>query len=278
MVFQWAGDFVQDMPLFIQQGMDVLVSTNRIQIRVHLKLLHTDQYTHFNFNHPLRTKTGIISTLALRAINLSSVDPKPEIEHLRQVFTHLNNYPANLVDKVISPVLHPTPRPATLKPESAPFRIALPFIGKASHIISRLLKQQANSDTHFTSSNSLDTMLRANDRNTTKPQEPKGVVYKIDCNCRQSYVGETSRQINTRIIERKTSTIISDSKSAISDHISYCSNHNINWDNVQIISNNLHDFTKRKLTEAVHIRRHKPSIKRNEGYFIPSACYELIKQ
>ncbi|XP_071104321.1 uncharacterized protein [Haliotis cracherodii] len=152
---------------------------------------------------------------------------------------------------------------ATLKPETAPFRIALPFIGKASHIISRLLKQQANIDTHFISSNSHNTLLRANGRNTTSPQEPKGVVYKIDCNCGQSYVRETSRPINTKIKEHKTSTIESDSKSAISDHISNCPYHNINLDNVKILSNNLHDFTKRKLTEAVHIRRHKPSINRD---------------
>ncbi|XP_071083941.1 uncharacterized protein [Haliotis cracherodii] len=175
--------------------LDVLVSispTNRIQTSVYRKPTHTDQCIHFNFNsnHPLRTKTGIISTLTTRAINLSSAVPKPEIAHLRQVFTHLNNYPAKLVDKVIASVLYPTPRPATLKPGSAPFRIALPFIGKASHIISRLLKQQANIDTHFTSSNSLNSLLRANGRNTSKPQEPKGVVYKIDCNCGQSYPGE----------------------------------------------------------------------------------------
>ncbi|XP_071105442.1 uncharacterized protein [Haliotis cracherodii] len=205
--------------------------TNRIEISVYRKPTHTDQYIHFNSNHPLRTKAGIKSTLTKQAINLSTADPKPEIEHVRQVFIDLNNYPPNLVDKVIASVLHPTPRPATLKPESAPFRIALPFIGKASNIISRLLKQQANIDTHITSSNSLNTLLRANGSNTTKPQEPKGVVYKIDCNCGQSYVGETFRPINTRMKEHKTSTIKSNSTSAISDHISNCPNHNINWDN-----------------------------------------------
>ncbi|XP_071083939.1 uncharacterized protein [Haliotis cracherodii] len=223
--------------------LDVLVcrnSANRIQTSVYRKPTHTDQYIHFNPTHLLRTKTGIMSTLTKRAINFSSANLKPEIEHLRQIFTHLNNYPPNLVDKVIT-----------------------------SH---------ANIDTHFTSSNSLKILLRANGRNTTKPQEPKGVVYKIDCNCGQSYTGKTSRPINTRMKEHKTSTIKSDSKSAIPHHISKCPNHNINFDDVKILSNNLHDFTKRKLTEAVHIRLHKPSINRDQGYFIPFAYYELIKQ
>ncbi|XP_048259337.1 uncharacterized protein LOC124120314 [Haliotis rufescens] len=184
--------------------LDVLVcrnAANRIQTSVYRKPTHTDQYIHFNSNHPLRTKTGIISTLTKRAINLSSADPKPEIAHLRQVFTHLNNYLAKLVDKVIASVLYPTPRHAAPKPESAPFRIALPFIGKASHIISRLLKQQANIDTHFTSSNSLNTLLRANGRNTSKPQEVKVVVYKVDCNCGQSYAGEGERHYTSPPIQ-----------------------------------------------------------------------------
>ncbi|XP_071083943.1 uncharacterized protein [Haliotis cracherodii] len=58
--------------------LDVLVcrnSANRIQTSVYRKPTHTDQYIHFNSNHPLRTKTGTISTLTKRAINLSPADP-----------------------------------------------------------------------------------------------------------------------------------------------------------------------------------------------------------
>ncbi|XP_048259316.1 uncharacterized protein LOC125384342 [Haliotis rufescens] len=107
--------------------LDVLVcrnAANRIQTSVYRKPTHTDQCIHFNSNHPLRTKTGIISALTKRAINLSSADPKPEITHLRQVFTHLNNYPAKLVDKVIASVPHPDLRPLNpnQRPSASPFR------------------------------------------------------------------------------------------------------------------------------------------------------------
>lgn len=53
------------------------------------------------------------------------------------------------------------------------------------------------------------------------------------------YVGETSWPINSGIKEHKTSTMKSDSKLAISDHTSNCPNHNIDWENVKILSNNL---------------------------------------
>ncbi|XP_067687080.1 uncharacterized protein [Haliotis asinina] len=242
-----------------------------------IKPTYSDQYIHFDSNHPLKTKTGIISTLR-RAINLSSNSPSAEIEHLRHVFTKFNHYPPKLVDKIIRSTLHPTRKEPTNKPEQAPIRIALPFIGKTSYHISRLLKQQAGIETYFTSSTTLKTMLKANGRNTSKQQQPpKGVVYKINRGCGEAYVGETSRPINIRIKEHLSSTTKSDRKSAISNHIIKCPNHSIIWGSVEILSKNHKDFTQRKLAEAVQIRKHKPSINRDQGYLIPTAYNELIK-
>ncbi|XP_067660204.1 uncharacterized protein [Haliotis asinina] len=165
--------------------LDVLVTRapdNKIETSVYRKPTHSDQYIHFDSNHPLKTQTGIISTLTRRAINLSPISPSGEIEHLRRVFTKFNHYPPKLVDKMIRSTLHPTRKEATNKPEPAPIRIALPFIGKTSNHISRLLKQQAGIETYFTSSTSLKTLLKANGRNISKQHQlPKGVVYKINC-------------------------------------------------------------------------------------------------
>ncbi|XP_067660246.1 uncharacterized protein [Haliotis asinina] len=220
--------------------LDVLVTRspdNKIETSVYRKPTHSDQYIHFDSNHPLKTKTGIISTLTRRAINLSSNNPSAEIEHLSHVFTKFNHYPPKLVDKIIRSTLHPTRKEPTNKPEPAPIRIALPFIGKTSYHISRVLKQQAGIETYFTSSTTLKTMLKANGRNTSKQQQPpKGVVYKINCDCGEAYVGETSRPINIRIKEHLSSTTKSDRKSAISDHIIKCPNHSIIWDSVEILS------------------------------------------
>ncbi|XP_067668278.1 uncharacterized protein [Haliotis asinina] len=126
--------------------LDVLVTRttdNTIQTSVYRKPTHTDQYLHFDSNHSLRTKTGIISTLTRRALNLSSVSPQPELNHLKHVFTQLNNYPPQLVNRVINSTVNPPPKPTTTKPDPAPIRISLPYTGKTSHHISRLLKQQA---------------------------------------------------------------------------------------------------------------------------------------
>ncbi|XP_067687024.1 uncharacterized protein [Haliotis asinina] len=98
--------------------LDVLVTRapdNKIETSVYRKPTHSDQYIHFDSNHPLKTKTGIISTLTRRAINLSSNSPSAEIEHARHVFTKFNHYPPKLVDKIIRFTLYPTRKETTNK-------------------------------------------------------------------------------------------------------------------------------------------------------------------
>ncbi|XP_067649033.1 uncharacterized protein [Haliotis asinina] len=55
-----------------------------------------------------------------------------------------------LVDHIINSTINPAPKPKTTKSDSAPVRISLPYTGKTSHHISRILKQQAGIDTYFT--------------------------------------------------------------------------------------------------------------------------------
>ena len=211
-------------------------------------------------------------------MNICSDNLKSEINHLKAVFVGQNHYPHQLVNRTISATLSPSPK--TVKYEAAPIRISIPYIGKPSHQISRLLKRQVGIDTTFSTSTTLNNLLKANGRNqgNNKHINPKGVVYKVDCDCGESYIGETSRPISTRIKEHKTSTEKSDNKSAISDHILAHPHHKIQWTETTLLARNQTDFTKRKLTEAIHIKRYKPSINRDQGYHIPSAYDHIINQ
>ncbi|XP_046583490.1 uncharacterized protein LOC124290731 [Haliotis rubra] len=258
----------------------VLVSrtdSNQLQSSVYRKPTHTNQYVHYQSNHPPRVKSGIISTLTRRANNICSTNLHDEINHLKEVFVSLNHYPPQLVNRTIAATLSPSTTKIPL-PESAPIKISIPYIGKPSHQISRLLKQQAGIDTTFSTAATINNLLQANGRKypQTKKPNPKGVIYKIDCNCGHSYIGETSRPVNTRIKEHQTSTIKSDQKSAISDHIATHPNHQINWTDFTILATNQSDFTKRKITEGINIKRYRPLINRDQGYFIPTAYNELI--
>ena len=83
--------------------LDVLVSreNNQLQTSVYRKPTHTEQYINFNPNHPLQVKKGFVSTLTKRTINISSSPQarKDELDHIKNVFKDLNNYPTDLTDR-----------------------------------------------------------------------------------------------------------------------------------------------------------------------------------
>ena len=79
----------------------------------------------------------------------------------------------------------------------------------------------------------------------------KGVVYKIDCSCGQSYIGETGRTLSTRVKEHKKAVEKDDINNGISVHAN-STWHNIDWDSAQVIEVEK-NLTKRKLKESMHI-------------------------
>ena len=146
-----------------------------------------------------------------------------------------------------------------------------------SHQISRLLKQQANIDTVFQKGKTIQNVLKANGKPTTTDREdPSGAVYHVKCDCGDTYVGETSRPLPVRMKEHQTSVKKQDSKSAISDHIKAHPNHNILWNDINVITCNHSNYKIRKLLEAIHIKRLQPAIDRDQGYYISTAYHNLI--
>ena len=100
-----------------------------------------------------------------------------------------------------------------------------------------------------------------------------GVVYKIPCNqCEKVYIGETGRQLRTRITEhRKEAEKISDRnftrstrrastneyhKSAITDHVCQ-NNHIMNWEASEIVEQESDKF-KGWIKESICIRSNTP--------------------
>ncbi|XP_067682659.1 uncharacterized protein [Haliotis asinina] len=158
--------------------------------------------------------------------------------------------------------------------QTIPFTISIPYIGSTSHHICRLLKQQANIDATFQRGNTIQNLLQATGRLTASQKpEPAGVVFHTECDCSDSYVGETSRPLIHRLKEHQTSIRKQDSKSAIVDHIR---DHAINW-NIKILEKNQSHYKIRKLLEALHIMKIEPAINRDEGYQILLAYPHLFK-
>ena len=152
----------------------------------------------------------------------------------------------------------------------------IPYIGATSYKIARVIRQLASVDVLMSSQPTLRTHLNASGKRVPQSKNPKGVIYQVQCSCQDSYVGETSRPINTRIKEHKTSTRKQDLRSAISEHLQQNPEHTILWDSVKSICVNKHHTSERKLLEAIMIRRIKPKLNSDLGLDIHTAYNSII--
>ena len=118
-----------------------------------------------------------------------------------------------------------------------------------------------------------------------------GVVDKIPCSqCEKVYIGETGRQLGTRITEhRKEAEKISDRnftrstrrastnehhKSAITDHVCQ-NNHIMNWEASEIVEQESDKF-KRWIKESICIRSNTPTMNRDEGAYQLSLIWTQV--
>ena len=67
------------------------------------KNTNTDIYINWKFFAPNNWKWGTLKNLVTRAFDICSTDEylKEELEHIRKVFHHRNNYPLRVINKVI---------------------------------------------------------------------------------------------------------------------------------------------------------------------------------
>ena len=131
----------------------------------------------------------------------------------------------------------------------------------------------------------------AHRKDKVNKQKKKGVVYKIPCNqCEKVYIGETGRQLGTRITEhKKEAEKISDKnftrstrrastnehhKSAIKDHVCQ-NNHIMNWEAREIGEQESNKF-KRWIKESICIRSNTPTMNRDEGAYQLSPIWTQV--
>ena len=90
-----------------------------------------------------------------------------------------------------------------------------------------------------------------------EPKDRQGAVYKIKCcDCPATYVGETGRNLNTRLTEHRRATKNGDNKNNIAEH-HLQTDHRIDWDSAECISLST-DYYQRLTLESwfTNLERH----------------------
>ncbi|BHF82564.1 Metastasis suppressor protein 1 [Sparganum proliferum] len=212
--------------------LDVLVcrkDCGELKTKVFRKATNTMQVLNFNSNHPISHKRSCVRTL-YRRVETHCSEPEDkiaELQYIRRVFK-ANDYPRNFVDRCI--------RKRDERPNHADTKSwrALPYVKKVSEAVGRLLAPLEVGVAHRP-----EATIR---RLIMKPKDPlprletSGVVYRIWCSCGQSnYVGETGRQLRTRMAEHAAAVRRNDASSQVAAH-STRSGHTFKFDEAEILA------------------------------------------
>eukprot|EP00057_Strongylocentrotus_purpuratus_P013327 XP_011667801.1 PREDICTED: uncharacterized protein LOC105439928 [Strongylocentrotus purpuratus] len=251
--------------------LDVLITkspSGKPAHQVYRKPTHSDRYLHYrSFHHP-SVQQSVPNALIRRAHQLSDADHlDQEIQHVTTALTTIDKYPRH---KIKSKTPASKPAAITIPEENQPAAtppkqtVVLPYIGQASHKIQCILQ-------------TADIQVRHSYSHKDKhPNHKKAGVHKTPCECGKVYIGETGRNLETRLKEHRTSFRLSDwDKSAIVKHAQQ-HEHTIEWDNSHFISIMKHWHTH-GIREAIEIHCHN-TVPQDSGLYINDIWKPLINK
>lgn len=229
---------------------------------VYRKPTHTDRYLNgYSHHHPIQLAT-VGKSLLQRAQHLCDADHlEAELQHVKHALT-INNLPV--------PRQH---RKNHLKPPTVERQPAiLPYVKGVTDRIGNILKK-VSIKTIYKPHKKVSQFLRPIKSNI--PLQQAG-VYKLDCDCGLSYIGQTKRSIGTRVKEH-----ISDiknrraSKSAVCEHTMDKPGHYIRFDKPQILARE-DKYIPRLIREAIEIKKH-PNFNREDGWNLSNTWDPVLK-
>ena len=140
---------------------------------------------------------------------------------------------------------------------SVPF-FTIPFIPKVSEKF-KSITRDLNLRLSYRSLNKLNGLIKTH-KDTLPNLNKKNVVYKINCSdCDASYVGQTGRQLHTRISEHRNQIRHKiQNPSVVTEHrVSY--GHDFEWEDMEILDTEP-IFAKRLTSEMLFIKRQRNGI------------------
>lgn len=243
--------------------------------KVFRKSTHTANYLHADSHHHPAQKLGVLNTLAIRALRISDADHlEEEKKHLVSTFKGIGckeNEIKRAIQKAEKRMLSHEPN-ARDQPEGG--RVFLPFIHGVTHKIAKILGRK-NISTQFSAPGTIRQGMRSVKDNIDKHQL-KG-VYKIDCSCGKSHIGETGRSLQTRLKEHGADIKNERSRTfALAEH-SLKTKHHVYLESASIIAKE-EQHHRRKIREALEIIKHPHNLNRDSGMEISGSWLPLIRK
>jgi hypothetical protein len=249
--------------------LDCLVTKNpngEFSTSVFRKPTHTNRYLNFNSNHPVNVKRGLIRSLFIRAKNICSTEEILDKENEQLINALVSNeYPRSVIMDELNKVKKINTN--TNRNYESENTIVLPYKNGTSEEIRRILSKY-NIRTVFRPTSLLhNTLSKLKDPIPT--ERINNCVYRIPCGeCSASYIGETSRELSTRLKEhewqcRKKSleqlTENNQNDCGVAIH-NISTGHKIDFANTSVIAQGFSCYQERILCETFYINTNENSM------------------
>ena len=252
-----------------------------LETSVYRKITNTDIYMNWKAHAPVTWKIATLKSLVQRAINVSSSKKAAddELDHVKEVFCNLNDYPEGLVDQIIQNERSKAAAEVDElsnneddenedgKEQKVLLALNLPYVrDKGDQIIRKMqkdLKSKLESEDKKicvrTMYRSTKLSTRFNLKDKTKPEDVHNVVYHVTCpnkKCRSTYCGETRRRLGKRIQEHREK----DRKSHVRIHTEHTKHKKVSESDFKILGQRYKTNFRRKISEALFIKETKPDL------------------
>ena len=136
----------------------------------------------------------------------------------------------------------------------------LPYIRGFSENLERACHQLV-----FKSTRTLRSLL-TKVKSRTEEEKIKGVIYRVQCSCGDTYIGETGRTMDVRLKEHKRAVKTNNQNNGIAVHANKTRD-DIQWDSVEVLERESNLY-KRKFKEALHIKDENSLMNLDQGFQI----------
>jgi len=245
-------------------NLNISIMNNQFAFDLYYKPTFSGRYLNFLSNHPLNQKRSIIFGLTDKIMLLT--DQKHQKRNFEIIINNLqtNNYPTSFIFNSINRRIKYLKEKNFDKikniNDNKNSYCVIPFTKGVSNKFSHILAKY-DIKTAFFGNNKLDQIIKTGKDQLNVTQQ-RNVVYRISCTqCNMTYVGQTKRQLKTRIkehkldINKKTGIL-----SVISEHRLELG-HEFDWANTEILDIEK-AYNKRLISEMIYIKMQNNSINR----------------
>lgn len=210
-----------------------------------------------------KTLRGIIVGEAKRYLRLSDF-PEQDLNHLAIKFKE-RGYNVKLVKDIMEGTIKGLKKPKDQvkqnKTKSEKPRIILDFMGENSNNISRELNKVGY---QLVSRNRVNLEGKFANKFKEKSNLGKSVVYKIDCECGDSYIGETSFDLKKRVGEHYRDVKKERDSNMLATHRMQ-TGHNIKFESARTLQQVTGGELDRKIVESLRIQAEEPELNLSKG-------------